>query len=395
MSRESLRDAAWPKAAVAFPYGAVLTIALGHWMHDTFSAFLAPLLPWLRPRLGLSLAAAGSLTLFLQLPSLLNPLLGAAADRWRWRWPVALAPALTATWMTLLGWPRDYFSLAALLLVAGLSVALFHAVGPALVARLAPNATGRGMGLFMAAGELGRMTGPLLAVAAVGWWGLEGLPRLALLGWLMTAVLWWRLRRDAAPAPEPRALWWREARRLLPAVPALVLLIVGRAALVGSLGVYLPTFLTGHGLSETQAGLWFALYEGAGVAGAFTLGALSDRIGRRRALVGFQTLGAALALAWVWLDRGRPSGVVLLGFVLLAVQPVMLALVQDEFPTMRATANGLYLALSFALRPPMVTALGALGDRWGLDWAFTVAALLAVVTLVGLRLFPPRQEVTA
>ena len=57
-----------------FQTGEVLTIVGGHFVHDTFSAFLSPLLPLIIERLSLSLTLAGSLQAFLQLPSLLHSL---------------------------------------------------------------------------------------------------------------------------------------------------------------------------------------------------------------------------------------------------------------------------------------------------------------------------------
>jgi len=49
--------------------------------HDIFTSFLAPLLPLIIQKLGLSLTLAGSLAAFQQLPSLINPFLGLLADR--------------------------------------------------------------------------------------------------------------------------------------------------------------------------------------------------------------------------------------------------------------------------------------------------------------------------
>ena len=43
----------------------ILTIAGGHFIHDTYTAFLAPLLPKLIDNLSLSLTQAGSLSVFL------------------------------------------------------------------------------------------------------------------------------------------------------------------------------------------------------------------------------------------------------------------------------------------------------------------------------------------
>ena len=64
-----------------FNLGQVLTLAGGHLVHDTFGAFLNPLLPLIIEKLNLSLVLAGSLTLFSRLPSLLHPFIGLWADR--------------------------------------------------------------------------------------------------------------------------------------------------------------------------------------------------------------------------------------------------------------------------------------------------------------------------
>ncbi len=392
MDRSLSSQAEASPETAAFPYGPVLTVALGHFIHDTFTAFLPPLLPWIIPRLGLTLAAAGSLTLFVQLPSLINPFIGYLADRVRLRWLIILAPGLTATLMTLVGLPESYVLLAAILTLTGLSVAAFHAPAPALVATLAPRRTGLGMSLFMAAGELGRTLGPLLAVAAVGWWGLGGLPRLAVVGWVTSAVLAWRFARWAEPRPRPTPL--REALpRMARMLAVLAILILGRAALVGSLGTFLPTFLVRMGWSEAAAGRTFALYEFAGVAGALVLGSRSDRLGRERTLALAQGLGALLTLALVLTPgAARVAILPLLGFTLLAVQPIFLALVQDHFPDFRATANGVYLMLSFLIRPLATTAVGALGDAFGLAAAFGVAAAVALLSLPALKALPARGE---
>ena len=61
-------DAAQPQAA-QFEVDQVATIAGGHFLHDTFSAFLAPLLPMIQTKLGTSYAMTGSLVIFTQLPS--------------------------------------------------------------------------------------------------------------------------------------------------------------------------------------------------------------------------------------------------------------------------------------------------------------------------------------
>ena len=111
-------------------------MAAGHAVHDTYTAFLAPLLPLFIDNFGLSTTAAGLLSVFSQGPSLLQPLIGHLADRLSLRMVVILAPAVSAVMMSLLGVAPSYAVMALLLLATGLSSAGLHSVGPVIAGKL-------------------------------------------------------------------------------------------------------------------------------------------------------------------------------------------------------------------------------------------------------------------
>ena len=84
---------------IQFKTGRVVTIATTHALHDTYTAFLAPLLPKFINTLSLSKTEAGLLTVFMQVPSLLQPLIGHIADQINILSIVALTPTITAAMM--------------------------------------------------------------------------------------------------------------------------------------------------------------------------------------------------------------------------------------------------------------------------------------------------------
>ncbi|MEN8151664.1 MAG: MFS transporter, partial [Planctomycetota bacterium] len=90
----------------------VVTIAAAHAAHDTYSAFLPPLLPVFIEKLSLARAEAGLLVVFLQGPSLLQPLIGRLGDRRDLRALLVLTPAVTAAAMCLLGIASGFAGLA-------------------------------------------------------------------------------------------------------------------------------------------------------------------------------------------------------------------------------------------------------------------------------------------
>ena len=252
-----------PAREDGFKADQVLTIAAGHFVHDTFTAFLNPLLPLIIDKLHLTLALAGSLSVYTRLPSLLNPFIGLLADRVDLRSFVILAPMVTAVAMSLIGLAPSYAVLALLLLATGLSSATLHVPGPVIVSRVSGRRVGTGMSFWMMAGELARMVGPLFAVAVVSWFTLEGYYPVMVLGMLTSLVLHFRfrgitIRPQAGATPARLGQTWRSLRRLMLPLAAIMLM---RAFLRAALSVFLPTFETAEGGSLWSGGTALAAVE--------------------------------------------------------------------------------------------------------------------------------------
>jgi len=368
----------------------VLTIATAHFVHDSFTGMLPALLPLIQERLGSSYTGAGGLIIFTQLPSLLTPFIGYLADRVSLRYFVIFAPAITATLVGLVGIPSTYFILALLLLATGVSIASFHAPAPAMIARMAGTRVGRGMSIFMASGELGRTVGPLMAVAAIATWGLSediaGIWRLSAIGWLASAFLYWRLRNIPAQPERPENEQFRD---VLPRIRGLFLILVWlmlpRHFMLAGLTIYLPTFMS----HQVDTNLWWAagaltILEGAGVIGALYTGTLSDKIGRGQMLLILLSIAPFLMLAFIYSATLPWLAIILLvglGLTAISPTPVLLALVQDQFPDNRATANGIFMLCNFLLRGIAIWGLGFMSDQLGLFMAFQISAVLALISI--------------
>ena len=371
-----------------FQTGQVLTIVGGHIVMDTYSAFLAPILPLLIEKLSLSLTLAGSLLAFVALPGLLNPFIGYLADKVSLRYFVIFAPGVTATIFSVVGLAPNYFILAAILFLAGVSSAAFHSPAPAMIGRVSGRRVGRGMSLFMAGGELGRTVGPLLAVWAVSIWTLDGMYRVVVIGWAATFILLLRLR--AIPARTEQRLSLREIapslRRLF--IPLFIFVFL-RLAMLGGLPVFLPTYMVERGASLQIAAAALSIFELAGVGGALLGGTLSDRLGRKLVIMFGTGVAAILLIVFV-----RAEGIWLvplllgMGFTVFSTQPVLLAVVQEHFPANRAVANGLFLSIFWVGGAMALILVGYIGDRNGLGNAFLMCAVLALIAVPLALLIP-------
>lgn len=374
--------------------GRLLTVAVGHLVHDTFSAFLNPLLPAIIGKLDLSLTLAGSLTLYNRLPSLLNPFIGMVADRINLRLLVVLAPGVTAVTMSLIGLAPNYAILALLLLAMGLSSAALHVPGPVIVSHVSGKRVGTGMSLWMMAGELARMVGPIFAVAAVSWWTLDGYYPVMSIGVLTSVVLYFRCEGvEADPAKRatspPLGKTWQAIRRLM--IPLSIIMVL-RSLMRAAISTFLPTYMV---LSSADQSLWtggtaLAVSEFSGALGALVAGTLSDRVSRRMVIAAALLLAPALLLLFLSIDGAGWSQYLLLaltGFVALSTTPVMMAMVQEHGAANPATSNGIYMGVSFIVSAAAAPLLGRMGDVMGLHSAFTVSAIVALVAApVGLTL---------
>jgi FSR family fosmidomycin resistance protein-like MFS transporter len=369
-------------------------LSIGHAIHDMYPAFLAPLLPLLREKLQLSNALAGSLATFLRSSSLAQPFIGYLADRTSARLFVIVAPGATAVFMSLTGAAPSYGVAALLLTLVGLSHASYHAPAPAMIARVSGERVGAGMSFFMTGGELGRALGPILIVALVQWAGLERSYLAALPGLVFSAVLVWLvgpIQRAETPVEHAdlRAIL-RERRG-----PLLLLLafVWTRALLVGSLGVFTPTYLTTRDFSLTQAAAGYAVLELAGAAGAMAGGTVSDRLGRRRTLLLGQSLSVpcffAMAFGPDWLIFPL---LILTGLVVFSGTPVALATLQEWLPEARSLAGGLYFSLNYVATGLAAVLFGVLADAVGVQAAFNLLGLVpcATIPIAFLMRDPPR-----
>ncbi|MDP3449932.1 MAG: hypothetical protein Q8R87_05085, partial [Anaerolineaceae bacterium] len=107
----------------------VTALSIGHWIFDTYQAFLPAFLPIFLNTFSLTNMQGGTLSAFNQFPSLIQPVIGYISDRRNLRWIVILAPAISAVTMSLLGVVPGYWTIALLLMIAGFSSAGLHAVG--------------------------------------------------------------------------------------------------------------------------------------------------------------------------------------------------------------------------------------------------------------------------
>jgi len=360
----------------------VTVLSLAHLAHDTFSAFLAPLLPLLISKLGLSLSMVSLLDIARRIPALLNPLLGLMAERTGGKYIVIFAPAVTAISMCLIGLANSFTMLLILLFVAGVSAAFFHIPTPVIIKEASGDRIGRGMSFFMVGGELARTLGPLLAIAAVSAWGLEGIYMLIPLSLAASLTLYLKLRNyDVKTNHKPKEKG--DTRRIMKAYWPLFLslgaFIFFQSGMKSALTLYLPVYLTGGGASLWFAGISLSVLQFFGVVGTFMAGNISDKIGRKNTLI-ISSIGSVMAMV-LFIYTHNIIVLSVLGLFLFASGPVLMAGMQDTKSSMPTFMNSMYMFINFGASSIVVFVIGMMGDHLGLERTYIICALVALGTI--------------
>ncbi len=371
----------------------VWTISFAHLSHDIFSSILAPILPLLIERLGITLSMASFLDIARKIPSLFNPFLGLMAERRDVKYFVILTPAITAISMCLLGVTSSYFVALLLLFIAGISATLFHIPSPTMIKIASGEQTGKGMSWFMVGGESARTIGPLLVTGAISLWGFEGIYRLMPIGIFSSLFLYYKLKNFQVEAFSVKKIETGETKELLKKLSSFFIILgsylLFNAGTKSAITLYLPVYLTKHNFSIYEAGISLSVLQFFGIMGTFFSGRFSDKIGRKNMLL-ISALGTTFGMIlFIYFNQIALFPILaILGFFLFTPGPVMLATVQDTNTDKPTFVNSLYMGINFGISSLVVFIVGYLADIYGLDTVYVGCAIFTFLSLFIIMFLP-------
>lgn len=375
----------------------MISISISHLVHDIYSSFLAPILPLLIEKFGISYSLVSLLSFIQKTPNIINPFIGLLADKIQMRYMVIITPVITSISMSLLGVASSYIILAILLFVMGISSAFFHVPAPVMVKKSSGNQLGKGMSFYMIGGETARTLGPLIIVGAVSLWGLEGTWRLIPFSVLASGILFFKLRKikvsDDIKKAERQTGIKETVKKYLSLFIVLSAFVFFRAFMRQGLSLFLPTYFTQiKGESFEFSGIIFAVFQFSGVFGVYFAGKLSDKLGRKTILLILSVLSPVMM--WFFLYSNGNFVIpflILLGFFLIAQGPVLLAIINDINSDRPAFINSIYMTTNFIINAVVVIFVGILSDVFSLEIMFKFSAIFALGAIPFVFMIPKKK----
>lgn len=364
---------------IAFPL-----LIWGHFLNDGSVNYAPAILPAVMAVHHVPVALAGSVVLVLQAPSVLQPLVGAWADRVGGHAFVWVGLALSAFGAAAIGLAPTYTLLLGLLLLTGIGNAIFHPQSLASASSTAGHHRGLRTSVFLIGGELGRGLWPLLASALVVAAGLRGLVWILIPAALTVPIL--AMVLPDLPSAPPRTASGKTHTAMGKAIAILLVRGLSATAIFG-LVTFIPLLWHDRGGSLVAGASLLTTLLVVGIPGNLAGGWLGHRVSPRL-WIGLSSLLAALLVSvflfatgvWSWVTIG------LVGTCLFSGIPVVMLLSQDAFPGNPSMASGLALgggnaigALATFALGPLAAAIGIVPTMWILVGLLGSAAPLALL----------------
>ena len=365
---------------------------LSHFCVDSYAILLAPLLPLVNERLGLSLAYAGFLGTITSLCNLSQPLMGLWADRMRRRYLIVSGALLAALFSPLLGIAPNYAVLVVVLALGGLGVSAFHPQAFSLAGELSGHRRSFGLALFIFGGTMGLGLTPLWAPYFVTRSGLESLP-LATLPGLVAALLLVKfipLDNPQAQRRRPASLWASLEPQALPLL-LITLVVVLRSITAMGFAFYLTMLGKERGLSLVEGAIPLAVYNISGVVGSLIVGYMADRINPKPLVWGSIFLAAPALYGYVHADGAMGYlFLVVGGGLIMASNSVLVAMAQELSPDNSSLASSLPLGFSWGLASLTLPLIGYAADHIGVAQTLKYLALSSIFPAFLAFLLPRR-----
>lgn len=371
-----------------------------HFVNDSYSSIIYPLLPLLQSKLELTTAQVFWLApLYAISSSLMQPLYGFISDRYARRFFAVFGPTITAVFVSMIGLAPSYSMLIVLLVAGGIGIGSFHPQAAAMAAAASGERRRIGMAMFSALGTLGFALGPFVITRIVARFGLEHSYYVVGLG-LVTSLVLYRicppLDAPVKAAPGVEKIKWQLLAALRAAWQPLLwlyLITVIRSGLQMTTNTYLPFLLKEQGYELTDIGNTQTVFLLLGGIGGLAGGFMAERFSGR-AVTLYSGLLAGPLMAGAFLTSGALSIVFLGlgGFFLLSTIPVNVAMAQELVPGQTSTVSALMMGAAWgvgALAPP---ALNGLVPFYGIRNVLIFASAATMLSAVCAYLLP-REEV--
>ncbi|MEK4630276.1 MFS transporter [Solibacillus sp. FSL R7-0682] len=385
-------------------YPVMVAIGVCHLINDTMQAVIPAMFPLLERDLGLTFTQLGMISFVLNIfASLLQPAVGFMTDKKPF--PYALPLGMTSSFigLTLLIVVDQYWMILLSVVFLGIGSAIFHPEGSRVSFMAAGNKRGLAQSIYQVGGNSGQALAPLLSAFLILPFGMNGVALVLVLTsigiFLLTKIAaWYKRQLEEEKLSNVKKVLVSSLppltkRQVGKALVLLLVIIFARSFYVTNMTSFYVFYLIEVYKIKIEFGqLLIFIFMGLGVVGTFFGGPLSDRIGRKNAIL-ISVIGPIpLCLALPFLPL--PLVMIFLsiiGMLIMISFTVTVVYAQELVPTKIGTMAGLTVGVAFGMGAIGSVVIGMFMDQFGIEPTMIVVSCLTILLLVAF--FLPKDKV--
>lgn len=379
----------------------IYLVALAHFFCDIAMGALPALLPFFILYYDMDYSAVtGFMFASSFLSSLVQPTFGWLADRTSKTWLMPLGIFLAGVSMGLTGLIKDYWVIFAFVTASGIGSAIFHPEAARMVNKLSGIKRGTALSIFSVGGNGGFAIGPMIAVAAVTAFGMQGTIVFSFLAVIMSVALLIigpkmkeeiaknSLSNDSVKSAVSKN---KQAKNDWISFARLTLIIAFSSVVVCGLRSFIPLYLVKTiGLSTTAAGSALTVLFMFGVVTTLIGGFLADKIGYLKVVqLSYWLLAPMIAILSQTTNAYMCFLLMIpIGFAMFSPFSSVVVLGQNYLAKNIGFASGVTLGLYFSIGGVFVPLIGKFADIYGLPKTMELLTFFALLAALCTFILP-------
>lgn len=363
---------------------AIKWLSLAHFMTDTYSGFLNPIMPFIAAKIGISMGIAALLMSISQLFSqLLQPIFGFFADSIFKRGFIFWGLLLSAIFFPLTANSSNLWTLAFYIIIASLGVSIFHPQAIGFVVRFTKEDFTKNMGLFLSLGSIGYSFGPAISAFVTQYLGLAKMSITSVVGIILALLMFAFVPKisNVDKKPEKKALVTVFKDILSNTqIKILILISIMKALISSSCAILLPFLWKESGHDPMYIGTALFFFMLAGGLGSLWSPKFEKILGTRRIIYVSMLSMPVMMCIFVFVQKTIPLlaliDFVLMAFVLMLATPITMVLAQKELPQYKSIIGGFLNGFCWGIVGIILSGIGFMAQKFGILQILFVAGII-------------------
>ena len=385
---------------------AIAWLSLGHFVNDSYTGFINPIMPYIAAKLGITMAmAAAVLSISNIFSSMLQPVFGFFADNMLKRLFIFWGLILTSIFLPLTPLAPNVFILILFIILGSLGSSFYHPQSTGFVNKFAGTGDfgARRMGFFISMGSLGYALGPLIAAVVTQYFDMEKMPVTSFCGLVLAGFMFACVPKLSNIYPKPEYKKFKESfiTILSNKTMNLLMIISMMKVLISTSCCTLLPFLWKNEMhySPLYIGTALFLFVLAGGIGSLTSRNVETRVGTKNLLYFSMTATLPMIIAFHYTYRQHPvislMTFVIIGYTTMLGQPVTMVLGQKLLPQYKSTVAGFMNGFAWGVIAVFLSLIGICAQKYGITHVLVVLSTVPVLTSYIIRYIPQKLITTA